>query len=196
MAWVEDVTIDGMNFQVGSIGGIGDHRFSLILSDQEIIDAGERMHEILDWFVGEGQDWCLIREWRSVDFDSQYFSFENRMRVFNSRYATEDDKRYCFERPPRRTQPQRAVEPKPNPGYVYLIKNSEGHYKIGKSVNPSKRIESLGVVLPFPIEAVHIISSNRMSKLEKELHGRFEDKHIAGEWFELTQDDVEYIKSL
>lgn len=194
MSWIEQVTLGDLKFHVGSLGGWADHGFSLILSQSEISDAGDRLQEITDWFQGDGQEWCLVREWQSTDYDQNYFSYEERLQIYNSQFASDDDKRYCFEHVPKAKSPPKA--PKPNPGYVYLIKNNEGHYKIGKSVNPNKRIESLGVVLPFPIEAVHLVYSDRMSKLEKELHERFGDKHIAGEWFALTDEDVNFIKSL
>ena len=35
-----------------------------------------------------------------------------------------------------------------------------------------------------------------MRGLEKNLHNRYKDKHINGEWYKLDPEDVEYIKSI
>lgn len=83
----------------------------------------------------------------------------------------------------------------PTPGYVYLLQSERG-YKIGKSKSPGKRVETLGVVLPFPIDTVALIKTPNMGQLELELHNHFADKRINGEWFALTPEDVEYIKAL
>lgn len=194
MAWIEDLNMNGMKFRVGALDGHGEHRFTLILSKSEIEAAGENIKDILDWFSMKGQEWGLVREWAAVGYDQEYFSYEDRIVISNSEFADADEKRLCFERPARPAP--RVAERKPNPGYVYLVKNQDGNYKIGRSLNPNKRIESMGVKLPFPIEAVCIIPSEQMSRLEQELHARFDDKRLNGEWFALADEDVEYIRGL
>lgn len=195
MAWTKTIEINGLAFNVGSLGGYGGDEFSLILSKSEIEAAGERIQEIFDWFTGDGQEWCLVTEWRAVDYNLDYMSEDSRWIVYNSKYATDRDREFLFKRQPR-AERQPTPTRTPKAGFVYLIKNSEGHYKIGRSVDAAKRIESLGVLLPFTIEPVHIIAAMNMNGLEKELHERFAEKRIAGEWFVLTDEDVEYIKSL
>jgi uncharacterized protein YlzI (FlbEa/FlbD family) len=81
------------------------------------------------------------------------------------------------------------------PGYVYLISGSKS-YKIGMSKTPIKRIEKLSVVLPFPIKTIALIESQDIKQLEQQLHKRFADKRINGEWFDLSPEDIEYIKGL
>lgn len=80
-------------------------------------------------------------------------------------------------------------------GFVYLLKGDDC-YKIGKSKEPKTRTERLAVKLPFEVELVHTVESNRHSKLEKFLHNKFSDKKVNGEWFDLDKKDVEYIKNM
>lgn len=82
-----------------------------------------------------------------------------------------------------------------NPGYVYLVKAvyPERIYKIGKSSEPKKRLKKMGVKLPFPIEVMHLIRTDDMSKCERALHIEYDDKRLEGEWFELDERDVKDI---
>jgi hypothetical protein len=82
------------------------------------------------------------------------------------------------------------------PGYVYLLQSSTGYYKIGRTKDPQNRLATFSVKLPFEVEYEHIISSSNMNKLERKLHALFADKRVNGEWFDLSPDDVAYIKSM
>lgn len=81
-------------------------------------------------------------------------------------------------------------------GYVYLLKSDSGSYKIGRSKRPDDRLATFSVKLPFPVRYVCLLKSEDMYSLEKELHARFEQRRIDGEWFALSQEDISYIKSL
>jgi len=94
-----------------------------------------------------------------------------------------------------RPAPQ-SVTSKDRGGFVYLLKSDTGYYKIGHTVNPDNRITTFGVLLPFEVEYDHLIQSPDMRRLESDLHRRYEDKRVNGEWFDLSVDDVAYIKSL
>jgi hypothetical protein len=96
---------------------------------------------------------------------------------------------------PHETSIQKKKQRVPKKGYVYLLKAENG-CKIGMSVNPKKRIETLGVKLPFPIDTICTIKTDDMTSLELELHQHFADKRINGEWFNLDTEDIEYIKGL
>lgn len=81
-------------------------------------------------------------------------------------------------------------------GFVYLLSTSLGHYKIGHTKNPKSRLSEFSVKLPFDIECECLIKTKDRYALEQELHERFDDKRVNGEWFELEPGDVEYIQSL
>lgn len=77
--------------------------------------------------------------------------------------------------------------------YIYLIRdNSTNHIKIGHSKNPSYRESTLFAEKP----SMELIAAWRGTKPEeKALHEEFAVKNIRGEWFSLTGDDVENIKT-
>jgi hypothetical protein len=81
-------------------------------------------------------------------------------------------------------------------GYVYLVRSPTGYYKIGRTKNPKDRIQTFKVKLPFEVEYEALIPTKDMYSLEKELHDQFAHKRGEGEWFELNQENVAYIKSL
>ena len=63
--------------------------------------------------------------------------------------------------------------------------------KIGKASSVSYRKAELQTA--HYTELIILFTLNGYSELEKELHSRFSRKHIRGEWFSLTQDDLEAI---
>lgn len=80
-------------------------------------------------------------------------------------------------------------------GYIYVIRMS-GMYKIGKTVNLSKRIAELKGFLPLPIETIHTFSvANGLSQVESGLHRQFTHRRLNGEWFRLTDEDVATLKN-
>ena len=81
-------------------------------------------------------------------------------------------------------------------GFVYLLKSPSGFYKIGRTKSPEDRLRTFSVKLPFEVEFEHITECQDMYYLEKTLHKRFADNRVNGEWFDLTADDVAYIKSI
>lgn len=89
------------------------------------------------------------------------------------------------------------IETVPTHGYVYLIKSNTGHYKIGKSVNPQKRMKefvSSNVILPIEFTLEHQIETDDYHRLESTLHNSFSEKRFRGEWFELTDEEVMWFK--
>ena len=79
------------------------------------------------------------------------------------------------------------------PGYIYVIKSQHG-YKIGKTVNLKTRLNLFEVKLPFPIALSHYAWFENYSKAERDFHLMFSDKRLEGEWFDLTDRDLEEIK--
>jgi len=93
------------------------------------------------------------------------------------------------QRTAKRPPPRRA------PGYVYLLKGG-GYYKIGLSKCVYRRWREISPKLPFEVEIVCRIATEDMHGLETSLHERFASKRANGEWFELDEADVEYIRGL
>lgn len=193
MAWNDTVILFGKEVGISSIHGFGEH--ALDLTREQIAALGDDLPKVVEWFMNEGREWCLVRDWGHASYDRQFFTGDELAVIYNSKYADDYDKWRCFNDPPPTPREERRRKPK-KPGYVYLIRADNGYYKIGRTVNPAARLETLEVRLPFPIEALHIVSCQDMTGTEKELHAKFQDKRKDGEWFALTDEDVEYIKSL
>jgi hypothetical protein len=80
-------------------------------------------------------------------------------------------------------------------GYVYILRQVGGeHYKIGRTANPANRLKTFSVKLPFSVKFDVLIETPNMYQLEADLHVRFATKRVDGEWFELSAEDIGYIK--
>ncbi|HEU6449197.1 MAG TPA: GIY-YIG nuclease family protein [Verrucomicrobiae bacterium] len=80
-------------------------------------------------------------------------------------------------------------------GQVYFLGSQLGT-KIGCAADARSRVRSLDGMLPFETEILHIITTDDRYGLEQAFHFYFSDKHIRGEWFSLTPEDIAFIKSL
>lgn len=81
-------------------------------------------------------------------------------------------------------------------GFVYFIQEDfSDRVKIGKTENLEQRMETFGVKLPFQIKLIHSIVSENHNYTEKLFHIHFSDRHTNGEWFELSDKDIQWIKS-
>lgn len=120
-----------------------------------------------------------------------YIKNREHLKALQQQYRQEDNAKKPIIQ--KRDKPRK---PKYRPGYVYLLKSSTGHYKIGRAKNPEKRLATFTIKLPFEVDYECLIYSDDMWFLERELHIRFKEKRIQGEWFMLDDEDIAYIKSL
>ncbi len=84
----------------------------------------------------------------------------------------------------------------PHPaGYVYVIQDTEfsKFYKIGRTVEPERRISDIRNILPGRSEIVAIIDTQDAPTLERQLHQRYTENRKRGEWFALTDAQVREI---
>ncbi len=84
-------------------------------------------------------------------------------------------------------------------GFIYILKafnQPDFGYKIGKTKTFSSRCDFLKVKLPFDIEVEknYIVPLKAMSLIETRLHKLFSHRHLNGEWFSLTFDDLNLIE--
>jgi hypothetical protein len=78
-------------------------------------------------------------------------------------------------------------------GHVYLLKHDKV-YKIGKSIDASRRYKDIKIQMPHKTEEIHIIETDDPSGIEAYWHNRFKDKRLEGEWFKLSAYDVKAFK--
>lgn len=81
-----------------------------------------------------------------------------------------------------------------DPGHVYVIRSPYG-YKIGKTRTLRDRTRLFAVKLPFPIEVVMTGWFADHSLAERNFHRQFADKRLEGEWFDLTDSDLELLRA-
>lgn len=81
----------------------------------------------------------------------------------------------------------------PTTGHVYLLKHDKV-YKIGKSIDASRRYKEIKIQMPHKTEEIHVIETDDPSGIEAYWHNRFKDKRLKGEWFKLSADDVRAFK--
>ena len=80
-------------------------------------------------------------------------------------------------------------------GFIYVLQAGP-YYKIGCSKNVDRRIEQLATLPPFDVELVHTMPTDNMKSTEQDLHRIFNAKRKNGEWFELDEEDVTWLKTL
>jgi hypothetical protein len=80
-----------------------------------------------------------------------------------------------------------------NRGFIYVL-NADPYYKIGLTKRtPEKRLAEISPKMPFEPSLCLSYQSSDVYEEEAFLHEQFADKRVNGEWFELTDDDIEYI---
>lgn len=105
----------------------------------------------------------------------------------------------------RSREPEQTIKTRANPprkqvatteatsaGSIYIARCGRFH-KIGHSVTPGKRIASLQTGSPEPIILVGTIPGSRDD--EQEWHRQFRSKRVHGEWFDLSEEEVQIILS-
>lgn len=90
-------------------------------------------------------------------------------------------------------QSRNSLVPLSRPGFVYLIRAGD-LCKIGMTISVESRLSSLQSSSSLPIELLHVIETTDMDTTETALHEKFQNKRVNGEWFNLSLEDIEYIK--
>jgi hypothetical protein len=78
-------------------------------------------------------------------------------------------------------------------GMVYMLKHDNA-YKIGKSIDPTRRYKEIRTQMPHSMEEIHTIATDDPSGIEAYWHNRFKDKRLKGEWFKLSTEDIRAFK--
>lgn len=89
--------------------------------------------------------------------------------------------------------------PKPAPvnqKLVYLLRSENGLYKIGIASDVQKRVAKLTSSIPYKIEIIHSFSAPSAFICEKNLHEKYKELRVKGEWFRLGKKEVEEIRSI
>lgn len=83
-------------------------------------------------------------------------------------------------------------------GILYFAYCEQGKFvgltKIGYSKDVTLRMMHLENELNIKVDVIHFIPSNDVMNLEKLLHQMFHFKKVSGEWYNLTDSDMNFIK--
>lgn len=77
-------------------------------------------------------------------------------------------------------------------GWIYIIGDNNGLFKIGMTKRkPDERINEFSPKLPFETQLIYSEKTNDACLLEEKLHEKFSEKRVRGEWFKLTERELE-----
>lgn len=97
-------------------------------------------------------------------------------------------------------QPYRASAKEPAErlrGYVYVIRNIVGLFKIGHTNNMKKRMQDhRHQYFDQPLEVVIVRQADNRYKAETKLHRLFASQRVHREWFDLTPADLDTIRDI
>jgi hypothetical protein len=95
-------------------------------------------------------------------------------------------------------KPKMRQKNKGNTSYNYLIQaDLPGRpCKIGKANRLKPRLSIFGNKLPFEWNLLHSFKSDNSNKSENELHRKYANKKLNGEWFNLSEQDIKDIQDI
>lgn len=139
----------------------------------------------------------MMSGWKNARWEIDHYSYMSPVNCFILIFPDPKPMEKSSSDNIRRIETDPFVGPKnPRRGFVYLFKCND-RYKIGRTKNPTKRLAKMaGAIMPFKIERLHAIPCKDACATETELHRRFADKREQGEWFNLTEEDIAYLKEL
>lgn len=89
-----------------------------------------------------------------------------------------------------------AIKSNCRKGFVYVLTDGV-YFKIGKTKNTvDLRRKQMSVGNPSQIDIVLEIATNNIDLLEVQLHEKYRQKKVKGEWFKLSKKDLKYIKKV
>jgi len=90
---------------------------------------------------------------------------------------------------------EKHYENMPTKGYIYFLQAKNIAVKIGKTINLQNRFNQIQPRLPFETQVICTIKTSDYTLLENKFHKLFYNKHVNGEWFKLTNNDIKDIEN-
>lgn len=222
MGWSKTMTVNGYQFEFQNLGfdeGVTVNPKRHDLNDPDVLHALKIALEAYpivnrvmifmgaSHYYGIQEDDRLRRQMHVFDDELIELHISEAKMVETQTYVTVPDytiryieflraEKYRRDEKARKASKKQEKRLATGAGYVYLIQSPTGAYKIGRTKNPKDRMKTFGVQLPFEVEFVHLIETPDMYTLESDLHKRFEERRVNGEWFALEPADIEFIKGL
>ena len=122
-------------------------------------------------------------------------AIENSKKLKTDYIKELNDERYDYYNGGRRRS-EKLIKKKNKIGFVYVLKKTdENVFKIGMSKKFDERKKQISTKLPFEVETFKLFKTDDMEELEKHFHKKFDEKRMNGEWFNLNETDINYIKN-
>ena len=200
--WTKTVTINGYEFQVVT----GVFNCGVLVPPSANLDDQKYIHAMrLAQFAADTLDTYerlyfqtsqTMSEWHIEDHElyEDYLMIKNAKSTELLGLDMDAIKTRMIYRPETRARQPEESKRKLTPGYVYILKSEAGRRKIGRTTNPAQRLKNFGVLLPMIVEYELLLKSSEHQLLEKQLHKRFDDFRIEGEWFGLTDEMVSSLR--
>jgi len=80
--------------------------------------------------------------------------------------------------------------------YVYALGHPHGFVKIGRSKDPRRRLKDHQISSSYELWVIIQVPVPNAAKTEKEMHERFSDSLVSGEWFNLGYRDYDILIDL
>lgn len=75
-----------------------------------------------------------------------------------------------------------------------MLRAESGDFcKVGRTNNLQTRITTLAIQLPFRVNLHAAYRVCHSEIMERHIHDYFADKRMNGEWFKLSEDDLEFL---
>jgi hypothetical protein len=145
-------------------------------------------------YIGNSGQYLIDRNhvFQVMEYCKQYL--EHADDNFTEQYNKALYKRRISERAKREKESAKRRKEQSKSTYIYVMLNARnGLYKIGRSNNPVVRENTLQSQEPEVSLLFQFIGT---SETERNLHQKFYDKRVRGEWFRLEQSDIENIKAV
>jgi len=81
-------------------------------------------------------------------------------------------------------------------GFVYVLATDQGTHKIGMAVDVERRVKEIAGMTSQAIEIVTTFATGDRRVLEQRLHECFADRRLRGEWFALTDTDLDALLAI
>lgn len=78
--------------------------------------------------------------------------------------------------------------------YLYVFKNSINRVKIGQAINVEHRMKA--IMMMGGIELICINKIPNAARFETLLHQKYKEHRLFGEWFNLTNDQINYLENI
>jgi hypothetical protein len=78
--------------------------------------------------------------------------------------------------------------------WVYFIADGAGHVKIGYTVDVASRLNSLQTSTAFELRVLAVLKGG--AETERQLHERFAEHRVRGEWFRLVPEILDYVAGI